>query len=152
VAVLALCGQASVAQQFPSDGAFIAGARPLESAATVSSALGGEWLYRVPEPAADGRIRQRFTIGKPVRTEYSLFTGQEEAALWETREKLLRPAPPPIEHHRGQRKTAAMPVAIDWPKVQVSGDRTCVPAAGYSQAPDWLDHKICWNKGTRHVD
>jgi hypothetical protein len=150
-AVLAIGGTTANAQTFTTDGSFVESSRPVDSAAVVASPLGGDWLYRFPQPAPDGRPRQRFTIGKVQRTEYSLFTAQEEAALWETREKLLHPAPAPSPKHAVRKAVAPSP-AIDWPKVQVMGDVTCVPAAGYGQSADWQAHKVCWNKGTRHVE
>jgi hypothetical protein len=113
---------------------------------TLHNPYGGQYVYSQTD-LPDGRLPQLLILGKAVRDEYVLFSAQEEEALWKLREQLLRerePAPP-VRHHAEHRRR----LALDWPKVVVDGDETCVPESAFADSADWRGHLLCWLGGAR---
>lgn len=153
-ASLALLGTACLAEPAQDASHFTWQAGREAGAATLQPPYGGEYVYSVVE-RLDGRIEQRFPIGKPLRTEFELFSADEEAALWQLREQLLHPVHLPYPSQRPRRARSAAVVAgrpsIDWPKVIVRDGRTCVPQSSFADAPDWASHLICWLGVRREV-
>jgi hypothetical protein len=112
---------------------------------------GGEYVYSSALPA-DDRRPMRFMMGKPQREDYELFSGKEEAALVGMRDaELARIADAARARIRPRRISHPKP-KLNWPKVVVIDDRTCVPELGYATAADWKDHLVCWNAGTNRVE
>ena len=117
---------------------------------------------------ADGRdlSAKRYMIGQPPRDRYVLFSAEEEAALWNLRERrqhdaarqpsaglaLTAPATPPTLHPWHPRHSAQRKAALVWPRVVVEGPRTCVPRMAYRDARDWKRHLTCWSGETRRVE
>lgn len=122
--------------------------------AVIQNAFGGEYVYsRAPE-ASDGRTAQRFYIGRPPRNEYTLFSAEEEAALWSLRDHERHRNDPVVRRHI---HVLAMParapaLVIDWPRVIALADRVCVPVKGFADAADWREHLVCWLKEAQRVE
>ena len=114
-------------------------------AAVVQNPAGGQWVYARGD-FVDGRPQGRFALGKPARTEYTLFSAEEEEALWELRQKRLAP-PKPRQH-----KQLAHREPMNWPRVVLRGTSTCVPERGFSDADDWQQHLVCWSKEAQRVE
>jgi hypothetical protein len=112
------------------------------------SPYGGEYVYSQGE-SSDGRTAQRFVLGKPVRTEFSLFSAKEEEALWALRQERIQASQVSVPAHRATHTPRRL--ALDWPKVVVEGNTTCVPEAAFSEAPDWKSHLVCWMANERQV-
>lgn len=117
---------------------------------------GGAYVYASSEPS-DGRVAQRFVqrfaIGRTPRTEFVLFSADEEEALWTLRDRQRFPqAYLPARPVRDLPRPIAAPrVAIDWPKVVVADGRTCVPTGDFADAADWRSHLVCWVRASREV-
>ena len=122
--------------------------------AVIQNAFGGEYIYSLLPEASDGRMAQRFYIGRAPRTEYTLFSAEEEAALWSLRDhERHRDDPPARRHvHPLALATRAPAPVIDWPKVVTAPGRVCVPAQGFGDATDWREHLVCWLKEARRVE
>ncbi|MGR9694498.1 hypothetical protein ACU80Y_20510 [Pandoraea sputorum] len=120
-------------------------------AAAILPATGGSYVYST-STRQDSRRPQRFILGKVPRQTFVFFTEQEEDALYraradrraafedERRKLAIKRSPP--------RRTAQ----LNWPKVLVIGDRTCVPVIGYANASNWKEHLTCWNEGASRVE
>lgn len=123
-------------------------------AVALKSVFGGRYVYRA-EPAPFAAVNTRLVLGQPQRAEFTLFSAEEEAALWRLqqtqRERLNAEA---LAHraaltgHRNRRPTLT---GLDWPRVTDDATTTCVPHLAYAGAPDWKQHLICWRKEDRHV-
>jgi hypothetical protein len=119
--------------------------------ANIANAYGGVYVYRALVPA-DGRLPSRALLGERTRTEFSLFSAEEEDALWHLRDRLLHPAPPPAPRkHLAPRRSALDDPAL-WPKVVVTGTKTCVPELAFSESTDWREHLVCWSTEARRVE
>lgn len=120
-------------------------------AVVMSPAERGEYVYS-SKPQVDGRRPMRFMLGKPQRQDYDLFSGEEEAALAKLRGDEL--AATRAAYARAHVPRVRRPVApkLNWPKVVVAGDRTCVPSPGHANDVAWKDHLVCWNAGSQHVE
>ena len=122
--------------------------------AVIQNAFGGEYVYSDLPEIADGRIAQRFSIGRPVRLEYTLFSAEEEEALWNLRDKERHRNDPPLRslvHSAAKVSRAPMP-NLNWPKVVALADRVCVPNKGFEDADDWREHLVCWLKEAQRVE
>lgn len=134
--------------------AFAPHAPYVSGGAVIESPQGGDYVYSNDIPD-DGRRPQRFMLGKAPRQNYDLFSEKEEAALWNTREAMV--AAEQAKRARGARRTAhhakraALP-NVNWPKVIVVGEKTCVPTREFAASSEWQKHLICWDRGSRHVD
>lgn len=116
-------------------------------AAEVRNPSGGVWAYMAGD-SDDGRAHSRFALGKLQRTEYTLFSAEEEAALWTLKQQRLQPPPPT---HRHARATPSHHDPIAWPRVVLRGADTCVPTIASAEADDWQQHLVCWNEEVGRV-
>jgi hypothetical protein len=116
-------------------------------AAEVRNPSGGVWAYTADD-SNDGRAHSRFALGKLQRTEYTLFSAEEETALWTLKQQRLQPPAPAPRHAR-----AAPPHhdPIAWPRVVLRDGSTCVPTAANAEAEDWQQHLVCWDGEARRV-
>lgn len=111
--------------------------------------LGGEFEYG--RSKADGRPKEVFMVGMPKRTLFVYLSAQEQKALWEMRQR-------EIEKTQAQESVVVKKlvrhksVVIEWPKVIVKGDQTCVPEIHFSDSPDWKEHLVCWNHWKKGID
>ena len=112
----------------------------------------GAFIYAAIEPS-DGRVAQRFVIGRAPRSDFVLFSADEEQALWTLRDRQRFPKAylPPRPMRALPPPGAAPRAAIDWPKVVVADGRTCVPTGDFADAHDWRSHLVCWVRATREV-
>jgi hypothetical protein len=117
----------------------------------IAPAEGGEYVFS-SKPQGDGRRHMRFMLGKPQRLEYDLFSGEEEAALAKARDEQFAADREAYTRAHRPRVHRAVAPKLNWPKVVVAGDRTCVPSAGHANDADWKDHLVCWNAGSQHVE
>lgn len=121
--------------------------------AVVRPANGGRYIYGAPRP--DGRDTHgvRYTAGRPDRARYTLFSAQEEDALWRLRDQKREAAEKVIaDAEKAKAKTRRHHVVLDWPKVVSRGASICVPQSGFGNSSDWKQHLLCWKTDTRHVD
>ncbi|WP_423383576.1 hypothetical protein [Burkholderia sp. LMG 32019] len=136
----------------PTNGvAFTARGPYVSGAAVIESPQGGDYVYSNRD-ADDGRRSQRFMLGKAPRQNYDLFSEKEEAALWNTREAMLVPKHTVSSRRAGHHAKHQVGSALNWPKVIVVGEKTCVPSSGFASAVDWQKHLVCWDKGARRVE
>lgn len=150
--VAVICGvPLAVCAATVSDGvAFATRGEYMKGAVAVQPAQGGEYVYS-SRPSDGSRATLRFMMGKPQRDEYDLFSAQEEQALASVRAaelaKLEAAARPHVRHvaHRAKPK-------LNWPKVVVVDNRTCVPELGHASDSDWQNHLVCWNPGDKRVE
>jgi hypothetical protein len=120
-------------------------------AAAILPATGGLYVYSTAG-REDSRRQQRFILGKVPRQTYVFFTEQEEDALYRARSARQSE----IENERRKlavkRSTSRRSPQLNWPKVLVVGDRTCVPISEYANAANWKEHLTCWNEGAARVE
>jgi hypothetical protein len=114
-------------------------------AALIQNPAGGEWAYTTSD-LPDGRKQARFALGKLARTEYTLFSAEEEAALWSLRQAQRTPSP------KARTRRVAHHDPIRWPRVVLKDGKTCVPWVSFSEGEDWLQHLTCWSREDRRVD
>ena len=126
----------------------------VDGGAVIESPQGGDYVYSNDIPD-DGRRSQRLMLGKAPRPNFDLFSEKEEAALWQTREAMVAAEQAKraqrarrVGHHA---KRVARPI-VNWPKVIVVGEKTCVPTREFAASSDWQKHLVCWDRGSRHVD
>ncbi|MDN4571863.1 hypothetical protein DBB29_24710 [Pandoraea cepalis] len=91
-------------------------------------------------------------LGKVPRETFVLFSAQEEEALFRARSVKLAEIANAHRKHALKRATSHRSVQLDWPKVVIDGDRTCVPTPDFASAIDWKEHLVCWNKGVERVE
>lgn len=116
--------------------------------ANISPPQGGMFVYTPASP--DSRIKtQPFSIGRPKRQTYQLFSAQEEEALWLMREKKIMAAAA-VQEKKGRRRIVRRSLA--WPKVVVRGPEICVPILDHSDSNDWQQHLTCWSPKDSHVE
>ena len=125
-------------------------------AAAISNPYGGEYVYSA-KPPTDGRAVAAIAaivLGERRRTEFTLFSAEEEEALWRLRDRQLHPEPvEPKPAIRAAKRVAKLTIpSVEWPKVVVVGGKTCVPTLQFSDAPDWRDHLVCWSSGAQRVE
>lgn len=136
----------------PTNGvAFTAHAPYVSGAAVIDSPQGGDYVYSNRD-TDDGRRPQRFMLGKAPRQNYDLFSEKEEAALWNTRDAMLAPKRTMSARRAGYPAKRHVGSALNWPKVIVMGEKTCVPLSGFASSADWQKHLVCWDKGARRVE
>jgi len=136
----------------PTNGvAFTAHGPYVSGAAVIDSPQGGDYVYSNRD-TDDGRRQQRFMLGKAPRQNFDLFSEKEEAALWNTREAMLAPKRPASPRRAGHHAKRQVGLALNWPKVIVVGEKTCVPSSGFASSVDWQKHLVCWDKGARRVE
>lgn len=145
-AVIPLSGFAAL----PDDGVtFVAHGPYAAGAAAVEPANGGMYVYS-SMAVEDGRRSTRFMLGQPARQTYDLFSAEEEAALYEARAEKLSPVGRgrgPLHHLRFH-----PPLKLNWPRVVIAGDRTCVPQLTFANSADWKEHLVCWSAGDSRVE
>lgn len=113
-------------------------------AAVVSNPFGGQYVYRAEE-VPDGRRAAIFALGQQRRTEYTLFSAEEEAALWEMKPQRVQSTTTQAARARHPvRRSRSDAGVLLWPKVVLEVARTCVPELPYADAPDWREHLVCW--------
>ena len=121
-------------------------------AAVIHEPFGGAYVYS-QGGQSDGRMVQHLVLGRVPRTEFVLFSAEEELALWNLREKqrrdIERALEPVLPIHHAPRP---QPVAINWPKVIVEGATTCVPETPFADQPDWASHLVCLNGATAALE
>jgi hypothetical protein len=136
----------------PNDGVtFVQHAPYSAGAATVQLPNGGEYVYSA-SPAVDGRLPQRFIVGRPPRQTYDLFSAQEEDALSQMRADQLAAIGASQQRARLRRPRFHAKPQVKWPKVVVVSDKTCVPTLSHASDPDWKDHLVCWSAGDSRVE
>jgi hypothetical protein len=135
-----------------SDGITFARQRPYVSGeAIIAPAKAGAYVYS-SHPQNDARGTMRFMLGQAPRQNYDLFSAQEEAALWRTREmqrEVTAAAEARARIRHVHRRSAPK---LDWPRVLLVGDKTCVPLTAFATATDWQQHVVCWSSGDRRVE
>ncbi|MFP3179715.1 MAG: hypothetical protein RXR20_05280 [Paraburkholderia sp.] len=92
----------------------------------------------------------RFMVGKPARQTYDLFSAEEEAALSQVRADQIAAAARNRARLRHVRFHAQP--KLNWPKVVLMGDKTCVPQLPFASSADWKDHLVCWSAGDSRVE
>ena len=140
------------AQAAPDTSYFVWQAGRDAGAAVVRPPHSGEYVYAVAH-VSDGRLAQRFVIGTSTRSEFDLFSADEEAALWTLRDRQRFPQAylPPRPARDTSAQTPSPRLALDWPKVVVADGRTCVPNSDFATAADWRSHLVCWDRATREI-
>jgi hypothetical protein len=98
------------------------------------------------------RLPQRFIVGRPPRQTYDLFSAQEEDALSQMRADQLAAIGASQQRARLRRTRFHAKPQVNWPKVVVVGDKTCVPTLSHASDPDWKDHLVCWSAGDSRVE
>ncbi|WP_152988914.1 hypothetical protein [Burkholderia pseudomallei] len=131
--------------------AFTAHGPYVSGAAVIDSPQGGDYVYSNRD-IDDGRRPQRFMLGKAPRQNYDLFSEKEEAALWNTREAMSAPKRATLSRRTGHHAKRHGGSALNWPKVIVMGEKTCVPSSEFAASADWQKHLVCWDRGARRVD
>ena len=131
--------------------AFVQHGRYVSGAVVVAPANGGEYVYS-SKPVDDGRGTQRFMLGQAPRQNYDLFSSVEEAALWRTRETQREAAAAANARARTKHVSRRVAPKLNWPKVVLVGDRTCVPQSAFASAAVWQQHLVCWFAGDRRVE
>jgi hypothetical protein len=122
--------------------------------ATIANPYGGEFVYRA-QPVSDGRRPGHYLLGERIRDEFTLFSAEEEEALWRLREQFSSPStvtPRIFARSLPRVHRTVKTAAIDWPRVVVQGTKTCVPHLAFSELADWRDHLVCWSSETRVVE
>ena len=175
IAALAITPQPCLSQEpgvlfLPAHAPSLAASEPV----VVLEPAGGQYVYS--DASAQPRSRARFPIGKAPRTEYTLFSAEEQHELQSLRDRLIaaqaHPAAaaefttrPPRPSHSAARSmhakhavTACPPAAhaakleaLPWPKVVQHGSSTCVPKLEFADKADWRDHVWCFDNGDGHV-
>jgi hypothetical protein len=123
----------------------------VSGAAVIAPADGGTYVYS-SAPFNDRRGTARFMLGLPPRQDYDLFSAQEEAALWQTRESQRDAIAQASTRAHARRPHRVSAPRLNWPKVLLVGDKTCVPLTAFSNASDWQQHVVCWSSGDRRVE
>ncbi|PRZ44860.1 hypothetical protein BX589_14327 [Paraburkholderia fungorum] len=123
----------------------------VSGAAVIAPANGGAYVYSTA-PFNDGRGTTRFMLGLPPRQNYDLFSAQEEAALWQMREAQRKVITQANARARTRHVHRGGSPKLNWPKVLLVGDKTCVPQTGFANASDWQQHVVCWSAGDRRVE
>jgi hypothetical protein len=121
----------------------------------------------------------RFAVGKAPRTEFVLFSPDEQQELRalqdrltadqqaadHSQEALTHSVAPALPGHRLARAAhaSAHPRAcsptgaasqitnLAWPKVVHNGTQVCVPKLEFADKADWRDHVWCIDQGDGHV-
>lgn len=119
--------------------------------AVIAPAKAGAYVYS-SHRQLDTRGTMRFMLGQAPRQNYDLFSAQEEAALWRTRELQLEIVAETAARARARHTHRKSAPRLDWPKVVLAGDKTCVPQTSFASAPDWQQHIVCWSSGDRRVE
>ena len=141
---------ASAFAALPNDGVtFVTHGPYAAGAATVQPANGGMYVYS-SKPVEDGRRSMRFMVGKPALQTYDLFSAEEEAALSQVRADQIAAAARNRARLRHVRFHAQP--KLNWPKVVLMGDKTCVPQLPFASSADWKDHLVCWSAGDSRVE
>jgi hypothetical protein len=144
------------------------------TAATVAEPADGQFVYS--SELLHARPGARFAVGATPRTDFVLFSAEEQRALDVLSER-QEPAVPSQEQGavvhsapssvlnlvrrraRHTHRAVACPVdaktpagsAVSWPKVAHDGQRVCVPKLEFADQPDWRDHMWCFDKGDGSV-
>ena len=169
--VVAICSASSYAAErgvvFRSSAASAPSTR---EAVSIAEPAGGQFTYS--NDSQKVVVGPRFAIGSAPRTDYAVYSAEEQVGLEALRERLMArsaasspevtaPAKP-AQHlavRRVARKTvcaatdkpdAAMTSAA-WPKVVRDEHKVCVPKLEYADQSDWRDHLWCFDKGDGNV-
>jgi hypothetical protein len=141
--------------------------------AIVLEPAGGQFIYSTD--AHRVRPGQRFAIGSAPRTDFAVFSAEEQVALEELIQKhaadaaaasiparatasaTAHSAPRAVVRHTA-RTSACAPdkaepatTAVAWPKVVRDERKVCVPKLEYADQGDWRDHMWCFDKGDGNV-
>ncbi|CAE6841851.1 hypothetical protein [Paraburkholderia aspalathi] len=143
---------ASVFAALPNDGVtFVAHGPYAAGAATVQPANGGVYVYS-SKPVDDGRRSMRFMVGKPSRQTYDLFSAEEETALYQVRADKLAAIAAARNRARLRHVGFHAHPKLNWPKVVLVRDKTCVPQLPFASSADWKEHLVCWSAGDARVE
>lgn len=135
-----------------SDGVTYAPQAPYVSGeAVIAPPQSGAYVYS-SRPQNDSRGTMRFMLGHASRQNYDLFSASEEAALWRTREIQREEVAAANARALARRVHHRSGPKLDWPKVVLVGDKTCVPQTSFANAADWQQHVVCWSSGDRRVE
>ena len=138
--------------------------------ASVSHPAGGEFVYA--QASANARPRVRFAVGVAPRSDFTVFSAEEQAELENLRQRELAKQSSrivtaaasqrldhPARHAPRLRAKAACetkaetqsPASSKLPKVVHDGSRVCVPKLDFAEQPDWREHLWCFNRGDSSV-
>lgn len=173
--VALMCAASCVAAD--RDVAFRASPAPARASSDVITVLepaDGQFLYSGETQKA--RPRARFAIGSVPRTEFVVYSAEEQVGLQALRDRLAASAVTPASSAASATSTAAAahmsrpllrhasPKAvctpakpdvaladIAWPKVVREDDKVCVPKLEFAEQSDWRDHVWCFDKGDGNV-
>lgn len=128
------------------DGTYIRSVKSFDGYVYRQDQDGGHFVTGTAPPQT--RPNNIFAIGKVPRTQFDLFSLKEEEALWELQQAELarrQAMQAPLVSH-------AKRGPLNWPKVVLRDNVTCVPKTPFANAPDWRDHLTCWNSETKNVE
>jgi len=134
----------------------------------------GQFLYS--GEVQRGRPHARFAIGNPPRTDFVVYSAEEQVGLQALRDRLGAGAATPASGAASSTPTATMArlsrpavhqatpkrvcspakpaVALTdlaWPKVVRDDNKVCVPKLEFAEQSDWRDHVWCFDKGDGNV-
>lgn len=134
----------------------------------------GQFLYS--GEAQKVRPRARFAIGNAPRTDFVVYSAEEQVGLQALRDRLAAAAATPasgsasarstetIAHltrpaiHHATPKRVCSPAKpevaltdLAWPKVVRDDNKVCVPKLEFAEQSDWRDHVWCFDKGDGNV-
>jgi hypothetical protein len=159
------------------DVVFRASPVPAQAASEVITVLepaDGQFLYSAE--AQKARPRARFAIGSAPRTDFVVYSEEEQVGLQALRDRLAAAAVTPASSASSATSTAtlarlsrpvlrhAAPKAacspakpnvaltdLAWPKVVRDDNKVCVPKLEFAEQSDWRDHVWCFDKGDGNV-
>lgn len=136
-------------------------------AAAVEEPAGGQYVYSSEHPKP--RPHVRFAIGSAPRSDYTVYSAEEQHALEALAERNTieqRAAAPRVSravhqlaavrlaHHPVacvKDESAPHPAGLSAPKVLREGNKVCVPRMEFADQADWRDHVWCFDKGDGSV-
>ena len=140
---------------------------PTTGVAALLEPSDGLFVYSTQPPPK--RPSMRFAIGQAPRSDYTIFSAEEQHGLDELRERMaaqqVSAARVPVRAvgkasvgRSPKRVTACAPAAqtdrlaaLAWPKVVEQGEKVCVPRLEFADQADWRDHLWCFSKGDGSV-
>lgn len=133
----------------------------------VEEPASGQYVYSA-RPAAP-RSQARFAIGKAPRSDFTVYSAEEQQELLALRNRLSTATSPQGDipnatakrTRRARRHQATRVCApasgqsevgpVEWPKVIRDGAKVCVPKPEFADKADWREHVWCFNKGDGSV-
>ena len=138
--------------------------------AAIEEPASGQYVYSArPSPP---RPQARFAIGKAARSDFIIYSAEEQEELLALRKRLsaatsagtVQPEGAHVAAKRirsvGRHPAARVcapasgpnPVeAVEWPKVIRDGAKVCVPEPEFADKANWREHVLCFNKGDGSV-